>query len=119
MLKKILVTAITIYEKKIKFIKLLLKKHMLIQQENDQCLNNLVFMIFIDFHFNAKFRAFILKISPYTTRKLSNCGGCKNRRYMSPIAALFWPAAVHEIYCGVPYACRNSSSILRRTIAAG
>ena len=47
------------------------------------------------------------------------CGGCKNRRYMSPIAALFWPAAVHEIYCGVPYACRNSSSILRRTIAAG
>ena len=47
------------------------------------------------------------------------CGGCKNRRYMSPTAALFWPAAVHEIYCGVPYACRNSSSILRRTIAAG
>ena len=64
MLKKILVTAFTIYEKKIKFIKLLLKKQMFIQQENDQCLNNLVFMIFIDFHFSAKFRAFILKISP-------------------------------------------------------
>ena len=47
------------------------------------------------------------------------CSGCKNRRYMSPTAALFWPAAVHEIYCGVPYACRNSCSILRRTIAAG
>ena len=47
------------------------------------------------------------------------CGGCKNRRYRSPIAAHFWPAAVHEIYCGGLYARRNSSSILRRTIAAG
>ena len=58
-------------------------------------------------------------IKIYTTRKLSNCGGCKNRRYMSPIAALFWPVAVHEIYCGIPYARRNSSSILRRATAAG
>ena len=29
------------------------------------------------------------------------CGGCKNCRYMSPIAAGFSPAAIHEIYCGV------------------
>ena len=29
------------------------------------------------------------------------CGGCENCRYMSPIAAHFWPAAIHEIYCGV------------------
>ena len=31
----------------------------------------------------------------------SYCGGCENRRYMSPIAAHFWPAAIYEIYCGV------------------
>ena len=29
------------------------------------------------------------------------CGGCKNCRYMSPIAARFWPAVIHKIYCGV------------------
>ena len=58
-------------------------------------------------------------INSATTRKLSYCGGCKNCRYMSPIAARFCPTAVHEIYCGVLYARRNSSSILRRTTAVG
>ena len=47
------------------------------------------------------------------------CGKCENCRYMSPIVAGFWPAAVHEIYCGVLYARRNGSSILRRTTATG
>ena len=38
---------------------------------------------------------------------------------MSPIAARFSLAIVHEIYCGILYARHNSSSILRRTTAAG
>uniref|UniRef100_A0A7N2KZL3 NB-ARC domain-containing protein n=1 Tax=Quercus lobata TaxID=97700 RepID=A0A7N2KZL3_QUELO len=54
-----------------------------------------------------------------TTRKLDYCGGCENYRYRSPIAELFWPAAIHEIYYGVLYARCNSSSILRRTTVAG
>ena len=54
-----------------------------------------------------------------TTSKKSYCSGCENCRYMSPIAVRFWPAIVHEIYCDVLYARRNSSSILRRTTAVG
>ena len=44
---------------------------------------------------------YIYSQNSYTTRKTSSCGGCKNCRYMSPIAARFSPAAIHEIYCGV------------------
>ena len=29
------------------------------------------------------------------------CGGCEKCRYTSLIAALFWPTAIDEIYCGV------------------
>ena len=47
------------------------------------------------------------------------CGGCENRRYMSPIAAHFWPAAIHEIYCGVFCDRRYRYGFLRRPIAAG
>jgi len=34
------------------------------KKKNEQSLNKLVFMIFIEFHFNTKFRVFILQISP-------------------------------------------------------
>ena len=57
-------------------------------------------------------------INSATTRKMSYCGGCKNRRYMLPIAAHFWPAVVHEIYCNILYARCNRFSILQRTTAA-
>lgn len=55
----------------------------------------------------------------YTTRKTTYCGGCENSRYRLPIAARFWPADIHEIYCTGQLACHNTSSILRRTTAAG
>ena len=47
------------------------------------------------------------------------CGGCKNCRYMSPIAARFSPAAIHEIYCGVFCDCCDRYGFLRHPIVAG
>ena len=56
----------------------------------------------------------------FTTRKLSYYGrpiaaGAK----IAAIAACFWPTAVHEIYCGVLYARRNSSSIFAAYYSGG
>ena len=45
---------------------------------------------------NSRYECFLeAKMSIGTTRKTSYCGGCENCRYMSPIAACFWPAVVH------------------------
>ena len=45
---------------------------------------------------NSRYECFLeAKKSIGTTRKMSYCGGCENCRYMSPIAACFWPAVVH------------------------
>ena len=56
----------------------------------------------------------LLKNVVVTTRKMSDCGRCENCH----IAVLFWIAAVHGIYCGVPLDCRSSSSLLWHITAA-
>ena len=47
------------------------------------------------------------------------CDGCKNRRYMSHIAAFFGIAIVHKVYCSVFWDDHYRYGFLRRPTMAG